>query len=61
MSEQLNIRAPKSTIEQIKDLQEWTEMTQTQIVIQAVDRLHRDYKEEQRKQGGQGDASTQRS
>lgn len=57
MSEQLNIRAPKSTAKQIKDLQRWTEMTQTQLVILAIDRLHREYEE---KQGGQGDASTQR-
>jgi len=46
MAEQLNVRVPKSTSNQMADLIEWTGMTQTQIVIQALDRLHHSYKQE---------------
>lgn len=42
MPEQFNVRIPKSTGKQIEDLVRQTEMTQTQIVILAVDRLHRE-------------------
>jgi len=58
MTTQLNVRIPKSTEKQIEDLLKWTGMTQTQLVIQAIDRLHQEYKKEQ---GGQGNASAQRS
>ena len=58
MTIQLNMRIPESTAKQIKDLRSWTGMTQTQLVIQAIDRLHQEHK---REQGGQGNASTQRS
>ena len=57
MSEQLNVRIPKSTEKQIEDLLQWTGMTQTQLVIQAIDRLHQDYKREQR---DRGNVSTER-
>lgn len=46
MAEQLNVRIPKSTSDQIDDLITWTGMTQTQIVLQAIDRLHQTYKKE---------------
>lgn len=46
MSEQLNVRVPSSTSQQIKDLIDWTGMTQTQMVLQAIDRLHQSYKQE---------------
>lgn len=57
MTTQLNVRIPKSTEKQIEELRAWTGMTQTQIVIQAIDRLHQEY---EKKQGGQGNVSTQR-
>ena len=46
---QLNIRTPKSTESQIDFLIEETGMTQTQIVIQAIDRLTQAYKAEKEK------------
>jgi hypothetical protein len=58
MTEQLNVRIPTSTEKQIEELRVWTGMTQTQLVIQAIDHLHREY---EKKQGGQGNAGTQRS
>lgn len=57
MTEQLNVRIPKSTEKQIEELRQWTGMTQTQLVLLAIDRLHQDYK---REQGEQGNASTER-
>lgn len=44
MSEQLNVRIPMSTDMQIEELRKWTEMTQTQLVILAIDRLHQSQK-----------------
>lgn len=49
MAEQLNVRIPKSTESQIDDLLAWTGMTQTQLVIQSIDRLHNSYKQERSK------------
>jgi hypothetical protein len=52
MSRQLNARIPKSTEKQIDDLIEWTGMTQTQLIIQAIDRMHQEQKRERDKEMG---------
>jgi excisionase family DNA binding protein len=44
MADQLNVRIPPITDVQIVDLMQWTGMTQTQIVTQAIDRLHQETK-----------------
>jgi hypothetical protein len=49
MTKQLNVRVPKITKQQIKDLQRWTGMTQTQTLLMAIDRLHQEYKREKPK------------
>jgi|SRR5579859_2333395 len=46
MAEQLNVRIPKSTENQLDELREWTGMTQTQLVIQAIDRLYQELTKE---------------
>ncbi len=40
MNRQFNIRLPKHTEQQIKDLCEWYGMTQTQVILLSIDRLH---------------------
>jgi hypothetical protein len=48
---QLNTRIPEITEKQLEELRQWTGMTQTQMLIVAIDRLHQEYERKQAEKG----------
>lgn len=46
MPEQFNVRLPAKARKQLEDMHAWSEMKETQLVIEAIDHLYQEYKRE---------------